>query len=198
MQMNRLLSFGIAVFIVVASPAIAGAGGPLPKVVVHATAGVDGDNISLGDIADISPSPQTCKASARIAATIVGRAPLPGQTRQLTRGDICLKLRQAGIDPATVDLEGATNLVISQTATESDQDGSASGDPGAPAKPAGPVVKPGDELDIVLVDGPVIARTKAFAITGGYVGDTISVRRDGSERPLTATIIDAGQAELEE
>jgi hypothetical protein len=186
----------ILIWIVVAAPALAGAA--LPKVVVHALASVSGDNITLGDIADISPSPQSCKASARIAATIVGRAPLPGQTRPLTRGDICLKLRQAGIDPATVDLEGATDLVISQSGDGSDSDSYATADASGDSKPAGPVVKPGDELDVVLVDGPVIVRAKAFAVTGGSIGDTISIRRDGASRPLTATIIDAGQAELEE
>ena len=196
--MKQLSIFVFAISLVVALPAIAGAGESMPKVIVHATAGVDGDNITLGDIADITPSPQTCKASARLAATIVGRAPLPGQTRPLNRGDICLKLRQAGIDPETVDLEGAENLIISQTEKAPTPSANGVGAAGSDTHPAGPVVKPGDELDVVLVDGPVSARTKATAITGGAIGDTISIRRDGCDRPLTATIIDAGDVELEE
>jgi hypothetical protein len=113
----------------------------------------------------------------------------------LTRGDLVLKLRQAGIDPATVDLEGATSISVTQAGTGDEAQPSADA---TTAKPSAPAVRPGDEIDIFLVDGPVSIRTKAIAVSGGAVGDTITARRGDSPRPLTVTIIAAGQATLEE
>ena len=62
--------------------------------------------ITLGSVAAISGGDKP--ARLRFAAVLVARAPLPGETRQLTRGDLALKLRQAGINPDTqAILEGA-------------------------------------------------------------------------------------------
>ena len=62
--------------------------------------------LTLGSVAAISGGDKA--ARARFAAVSIARAPLPGETRQLTRGDLALKLRQAGINPDTqAVLEGA-------------------------------------------------------------------------------------------
>jgi len=176
-----------------------------PKVTVRAVAVAQSDFVTLGDIADISPSPQASKASARLAATVVGRAPMPGESRPLTRGDILLKLRQAGINPATVDVEGASDITISSTqlpqAVTAPALPSSTGAPQASpttADPTAPAIRVGDPVDIVLADGLVTVRARGTAVTGGTIGKEITVRRDNAPRTLTGIIIAPGRVELEE
>ena len=52
---------------------------------------------TLGSVADLSGGAASVRL--RLATISVGRAPLSGETRRLTRGDLALKLRQAGCDP---------------------------------------------------------------------------------------------------
>src|SRR5665213_3551599 len=101
---RKYLTLGLLLASSLLTPSLAKADQPV--VTVNATATVSSDTIMLGDIATITPSPMTSPACAKIAATIVGRAPLPGLSRPLNRGDICLKLRANGIDPATVTITG--------------------------------------------------------------------------------------------
>ena len=182
-----------------AAPAFGALGSSAPTVKIRATAAVSADTITLGDIAEITPSPAVSKASARLASTSIGRAPLSGASRSLTRGDVVLKLRQAGIDPLSVDLEGASDLTVTSTegaGTQSPIHGSTAGT--ASAAQDRPAIRPGDPVDIVLDDGPVIVHSKGYAVTGGFVGDKIAVRRDGADHSLAATIIDAQHVALEE
>ncbi len=67
--------------------------------------------ITLGSVASLSGGDKA--ARTRFAAVLVARAPLPGETRQLTRGDLALKLRQAGINPdMQAVLEGADHADV--------------------------------------------------------------------------------------
>lgn len=171
----------------------------VPVVTVNPVATVNADYIMLGDISTITPSPLTDKTSAKVASTIVGRSPLPGLSRPLNRGDICLKLRANGIDPATVDLEGAQNITISRGGSQSN----APGTPGQASTPgqaqANPtIIKFGDSVDLLVIDGPVTVHAKAYATQSGALGDTINVRRDGLDHLLSVTVIAAGQVQLEE
>ena len=94
------------------------------------TANADGF-VTLGSVADLTGG--EAAARARLSAVVVARAPLPGDVRQLTRGDLSLKLRQAGYDPNRVAvLEGApTSAVTVGNATPVDT-----------AMPASPVPSP--------------------------------------------------------
>ena len=85
---------------------------PRPKVVVHDSGIAHSNFITLGDIADISPSPRASKASARLAAAVIGRAPMEGAIRSFNRGDISLKLRQCGIDPEGINFQGASTATV--------------------------------------------------------------------------------------
>ena len=61
---------------------------------------------TLGSVADVTGG--AAAARTRLSGVLVGRAPLSGETRRVTRGDVALKLRQAGWDPdRQAVLEGA-------------------------------------------------------------------------------------------
>ncbi len=82
--------------------------GPAPVRVslrVAPAARPDADGfITLGAVADLSGGDKA--ARTRLAGVQVCRAPLAGETRRLTRGDLALKLRQAGCDPDKAALLG--------------------------------------------------------------------------------------------
>jgi flagella basal body P-ring formation protein FlgA len=80
------------------------------RVDVRANSGVDQDMIALGDIAVVSGS--DLALVRRLKAVTVGRSPLPGSSRNLTEGEVRVRLKQAQIDtdrihltvPATVNI----------------------------------------------------------------------------------------------
>ena len=80
------------------APLVFGAGGAASPVHVAlkpaALLSPDADFISLGSVASLTGGDPALRA--RLAKVSVGRAPLPGDVRHLTRGDLTLKLRQAG------------------------------------------------------------------------------------------------------
>ncbi len=183
---------------------------PRPKVMVHDSGLAHSNFITLGDIADISPSPRASKASARLAAAVIGRAPMDGATRSFNRGDISLKLRQCGIDPETINFQGASTTVVAST-----NDGSPNPTPATPSQAQTTSVVPepssasqivvhaGDPVDVLVADGPVTVHASAVALGSGAAGQSIRVRREGSSaesssQPFPVTVIGAGQTQLEE
>ena len=183
---------------------------PRPKVVVHDSGLTHSSFITLGDIADISPSPRASKASARLAAAVIGSAPMEGATRSFNRGDISLKLRQCGIDPETINFQGASSTVVASSnddksapvtvlAAQTQPSILASTQPSASQV----VVHTGDPVDVMVSDGPVTVHASAVALSSGTAGQTIRVRRegngsDGSSQPIPVTVIGAGQTQLQE
>jgi len=102
----------LAVCCLVPAPAFCG---PAPvRVSLRAApaASPDADGfITLGTVADLSGGDKA--ARTRLAGIPVCRAPLSGETRRLTRGDLALKLRQAGCDPdKSATLAGAEEAQV--------------------------------------------------------------------------------------
>jgi len=110
---NMLPRLGLlAVCCLVPAPAFCG---PAPvRVSLRAApaASPDADGfITLGTVADLSGGDKA--ARTRLAGIPVCRAPLSGETRRLTRGDLALKLRQAGCDPdKSATLAGAEEAQV--------------------------------------------------------------------------------------
>ncbi len=197
MKIRSIILISALIFCVSVGMAFA-ADNAAPKVVIRASAQVQGDFFTLGDIADITPAPAKCKSSALLASAVVGRSPMLGSTRTIGRGDIRLKLRQAGYDPQSIDIEGAPETSVSSD--NAVDVAPSAGSQSQPVKSDKPQisVKAGDPVTIVFVNGPVVVRAKGFAVTSGAVGETISVRRDDATRNFSATIIDAGLVQLAE
>lgn len=70
---------------------------------------VQGQNILLGEIAEIS-GPKDLVAN--VARVVAGAAPRPGSSRRLTKGQIEVRLRQANIDVKSIKFAGATTVQI--------------------------------------------------------------------------------------
>lgn len=94
---------------------------PLATITLLSEAEVVGTVITLGEIAEIDYhlSEEEGKARLDLEEINVGRAPLPGNFRQIAIGHIEVRLRQAGIHPSTVILvpppEGSVKIT---TATQ--------------------------------------------------------------------------------
>jgi hypothetical protein len=130
----------------------------------------------------------------------MGRCPLPGLTRPFHEGDVALKLRQAGIDPQTIAISGAADLVVTGG-------GSISVTPGTPAQaaiatvttltrtastaPKTILIHYGDTVTLEYDCDGLDISAKVVAMSSGAAGDTISLRRDGAIHPLTGTVVDA-------
>ena len=91
--------------LVLACPLLA-ATPPLATITLRSEATVTGTAITLGEIAriDYHLSEEEGKAKPKLEQINVGRAPLPGNSRQIAIGHIEVRLRQAGIHPSTVVL----------------------------------------------------------------------------------------------
>lgn len=172
-----------------------------PAATVTATA--DGF-VTLGSVADLTGG--GASARARLSAVVVARAPLPGDVRRLTRGDLCLKLRQAGCDPdhAAV-LEGAAASDVTTGGLPSADAAplpaavpiTAEAAPlAAPAHPAC-VVHRGDAVTIQINDGALAITASGTARDNGGAGDTIRVHRDGVMTDLTVRVVDAQTVQME-
>ncbi|MGI4787690.1 MAG: flagella basal body P-ring formation protein FlgA [Janthinobacterium lividum] len=183
------------------------------KSASSAAANADGF-ITLGSVAGLSGGDKA--ARSRFATVLVARAPLPGETRELTRGDISLKLRQAGINPDTqAVLEGADQATVT-TAPPAPSNGGADGEvaiaastftsalppiPSAPAPPllgaGGPVIHRGDAVTIYIQSGPMTITAPATARENGSAGDMIRVHREGVMNDLSVQVLDAQTVQME-
>ena len=227
--MKRFLTIGlgaIAVASALCSPSFAAVSHPgvAPKnvaavqpTVVHvsmrasASVSADADGFfSLGSVADITGG--AAAARARLASVNVGRAPFADSSRQITVGDIALKMRQAGLDPkhdAVID-GSPTTVVTLASGTAISPSAPIASNPGAHSAPnaisspgagaataAAAVVKRGDAVSIVLQEDGLSIATSGVARDPGALGDEIRVHRDGGSVDLRAIILDAHTVQLE-
>lgn len=167
--------------------------------------------ITLGSVAGISGGDKA--ARLRFASVVIARAPLPGETRQFTRGDLALKLRQAGINPDTqAVLEGANRADVTVDEVPpapilgSNMEEAGTGSSfvpirlpriGAGGTSALPLIHTGDAVTITIQVGPMTITAPAIARESGKAGDTIRVHRDGVMTDLTVRVVDAQTVQME-
>jgi len=96
-----------------AAAGLAGAAGPT-SVRCHEQADIAADQILLGDIARVDGGDETFVR--RLEAVVIGRSPLPGKTRALDRAAILTRIKQSGIDPAPLDLQIPSDVLVTRAA----------------------------------------------------------------------------------
>jgi hypothetical protein len=162
-----------------------------------------GGFFTLGSVADMTGG--EVAERDRLSKVIVGRAPLPNDVRQLGRGDIDLKLRQAGIDPDTrAVVEGAEESAITVASSSSAASSPVQTSPAvsgtdehnSTTAPAAPLIHRGDEVTILIQNGDLTVTAKGTARDPGAAGDTIHVHRDGVNSDLVVTVLDAQTVQL--
>jgi hypothetical protein len=169
--------------------------------------------ITLGSVATLSGGDKITRA--HFAAVLVARAPLPGETRQLTRGDLALKLRQSGINPDTqAVLEGADHADVTTEElppapnngrVELRAEGAASGAPTGSSQAPRPtqtvtgavLIHSGDAVTIYIQSGAMTITAPATARESGKAGDTIRVHRDGVMTDLSVQVLDSQTVQME-
>lgn len=160
--------------------------------------------LTLGTVAGITGGDKA--ARTRFAAVPVARAPLSGETRRLTRGDLALKLRQAGINPDTqAVLEGADCAAVTAEVTQSppapNSGGARADQPAVPAPQVlgaeGPVIRSGEAVTILIQSGAMTITAPATARENGRVGETIRVYRAGGMADVSVQVVDAQTVRME-
>ena len=164
------------------------------------TADADGF-FSLGAISDLSGGDANERAHLR--GVPVGRAPIPDQIRLITPGDVLLKMRQAGLNPASgIVLDGAKQVSVTLNAlplasAPSDARSHDALAAALPVPPGPPLIHRGDTITVLFQDGELSISAKGVARDVGRAGDTIRVHRDGVMNDLSAIVIDAQTVQLE-
>jgi len=209
----------LIVLIAVAAFAVPAAAAPVHVVLKSAALvqpNADGF-FTLGSVTDLSGGDKLDRI--RFAAVPVGRAPLSGETRRLTRGDLALKLRQAGCNPDTqVVLEGAeqANVTVGDAASNFRGAGipiPANKSATLPSEGVGcsgvrdsraaagigstPLIHRGDAVTVVIQSGVLTITAPGVARENGGVGDSIRIHREGVMTDLTVQVIDAKTVHLE-
>ena len=168
--------------------------------------------LTLGTVAGITGGDKA--ARARFSTVPIARAPLSGETRRLTRGDLSLKLRQAGINPETqAILEGADSAEITTDCPlevpPAPNNGGVRENNSRPLgiappllgaggpPPSLPVIRSGDAVTILIQSGAMTITAPATARENGRVGDTIRVQRPGISADLSVQVLDAQTVQME-
>lgn len=94
---------------VLASSGVWGAEEERVSITLPASVSVEGSQLLLGEIAELSGPAELVEKLAQINA---GAAPIPGSSRRLTRGHIEIRLRRAGVDLNLVDFQGAEAVQV--------------------------------------------------------------------------------------
>jgi flagella basal body P-ring formation protein FlgA len=83
---------------------------------VHDRSEIDGDEILLGQIAVIEGS--DARWIQQLKDTVIGRAPLPGKTRQYDQRYLKMRLKQHHVDLSAVILEVPQNVEVARSAVK--------------------------------------------------------------------------------
>jgi len=195
--------------------ACAGPAGASPvHVALKSTASVSPNSdgfFTLGAVADVSGGRPAQRS--RLAAVVIGRAPLSGEHRRVTRGDLALKLRQAGCDPdkaAVLEGADAAEVTAADAAPEEGalkegalkegalKEGAINRAPTqTPPKTQEPLIHRGDAVTILIQTGPLTITAPGLAREGGSAGQTIRVHRAGVMTDLSVQVLNAQTVTLE-
>ena len=158
----------------------------------------------LASVADLSGGDLASRK--RLGSVSVGRAPLSGEVRRLTLGDLALKLRQAGCNPdKDVVMDGGGEVSVTTVgaglalALVSAPGPSRPGRAGASPAPTvqSPIIRSGTPVTILIQSGALNITAPGIARQSGGVGDSIRVHRDGVMTDLYVTILDEQTVRLE-
>jgi len=82
---------------------------------ISSAALVKGPQVTLGEIATVHCA--DANLAAKVQATIIGSAPMPGRSRKLDATSIKVRLRQHGLDPGAIACEWPEAVLVTTRAT---------------------------------------------------------------------------------
>lgn len=160
------------------------------RIVLEPVARVTGGTVTLADIA-LLEGPH--ELTERLKEVPVGPAPLPGRSRWVETAYLAVRLRQAGIDPATVRVEGPERVELVTTLAAGVLP---EAEPGMAGTPAAGVAR-GDTVVLEAVAGRVVIQVSARALRAGRAGDRIPVLNLSSGREVEAVVVGPGRVRVE-
>ncbi len=184
------------------------------RIVLHDQAPVTGPLVTLADLGRIEGVGERVAA---IGAVVVGRAPLAGRSRGISRGYVKMRLRAAGLPLDDVEFGGAEEVLVSTPAAlracggdgpTARADRGELSDPGGRSEPTGSrrlvppraeealVVSRGQPLVIRARYGLVEVRAEAKAQEAGRVGDVVPVQLSTGGSRILVRITGPGLAEV--
>lgn len=111
--MRRKTGLLVALFLLVATATAAAATAPLAVVRIPAHADVFGPDILLGDIAEIETD--DADLARRLSELSLGRAAMPGQSRDLTMATVRVRMRQQSLPEKQIVIESEDAAVAVAT-----------------------------------------------------------------------------------
>ncbi|MCX8043195.1 MAG: flagellar basal body P-ring formation chaperone FlgA [Desulfobacterota bacterium] len=115
MRLRNILAVLFFVFLGICLGAIPSGAEPTGRITVQQNAEVGGPEILLGDIATLEGAPEHIQTLERIT---VGRAPLPGKERRVSREQIVAALRQQGIAVKTIEITCPREVTVTGKSRE--------------------------------------------------------------------------------
>jgi hypothetical protein len=157
---------------------------------------IGADRITLGQLAEITPA----ERADRIGAIEVGPAPLPGDSRRLTRGYLKMRLRRGGVTDESVTFTGAETVevrreLIPVAGGSEGGGGGVSCGAGASAQPPATVPR-GALIRLTVVCGAVTVGAEATLLEDAAVGGRARMRVEQTRETVVAQIVHPGEAIL--
>ncbi len=160
---------------------------------------VEGEEITLGQLAEITPE----ERAEELGAVKIGPAPLPGDGRRLTAGYLKMRLRHGGVACDEIAFTGAECVEVwrapTLTGTSPAEHGEveATGQPGARHLIPEPViVRRGTRVRLTVLCGAVVIGAEATLLEDGTVGGLVKMRVEQTRETVVAQIVQPTDARV--
>jgi hypothetical protein len=158
---------------------------------------VEGAAITLAQLAEITPA----QASEAIGAVEVGPSPLPGDSRELTRGYLKMRLRRGGMACDEIAFTGAKTVEVRRALPPATTQPRAQGEveaadpPGARrTAPPRPTIDRGGRVRLTVICGAVAVGAEATLLEDAVVGGRAKMRVEQTRETVVAQIVQPSEA----
>ncbi len=155
---------------------------------------VEGDAITLGQLAEIAPE----DLAETLGAVEVGPAPLPGDSRLLTAGYLKIRLRSAGFACSEIAFTGAERVEVRRASVAASQEAEPPSEAAAPPPAPQPLIVPrGTRLRLTVSCGAVSIATEATLLEDAAVGARAAMRVEQTRETVVAQIVHPTEAQVD-
>lgn len=171
---------------------------PSATVELHESVYVSGEDITLAQLAEITPTEQ----ADQLGAVEIGPAPLQGGSRSLTRGYVKMRLRREGLSCVEIAFTGAQVVEVRRAlpaVTQRQAQGEVeAADPSGARHPDPPpaTVDRGARVRLTVICGAVSVGAEATLLEDAVVGGRAKMRVEQTRETVVAQIVQPSEAIL--
>jgi len=149
--------------------------------------------VTLGQLADIAGAEEL---TGQLAAVEIGRSPLPGHQRSITAGYVRMRIARTGFGTKAVTLAGANAVLVCRAgpvrsiqrrppiqlgvgleARPTGRMGESAEDDRGVAMPAPqPLLRRGEKVQIVVINGGIVISTSGQLLQDAAIGESVMAR----------------------